>query len=71
MVLYLTDGRAAGQAFPVTADEAYIIANDYKRSSPRVCDSRGIVANGALFMLADEVRALAIVSSPVAPNRNP
>jgi hypothetical protein len=28
MVLYLTNGRAAGQAFPATADEAYTIANE-------------------------------------------
>ena len=28
MVLYLTNGRVAGQAFPATTDEAYIIAKD-------------------------------------------
>ena len=28
MVLYLTNGRAAGQAFPATADEDYNIAKD-------------------------------------------
>ena len=71
MVLYLTNGRVAGQAFPATADEAYIIAKDWKSSSARIADSRGIIANGAIFMLADEVRVLAVVPSPVAPNRRP
>ena len=71
MVLYLTNGRIAGQTFPATAGEAYIIAKDWKSSSARVADSRGIIANGAIFMLADEVRALAVVPSPVAPNRRP
>jgi hypothetical protein len=68
MVLYLTNGRVDGQAFPVTVDEAYIIAKNWKSSSARVKDSRGIIANGAMFMLADEVRALAVVPSHVAPN---
>jgi hypothetical protein len=33
MVLYLANGRAAGQAFPATADEAYTIAKDWKSYS--------------------------------------
>jgi hypothetical protein len=69
MVLCLTNGMAAGQAFPATADEAYIIAKDGNNSFARVADSRGIIANGSLFMLADELRALSIVSSHIAPNR--
>ncbi len=52
MVLYLTNGRAAGQAFTATADEAYIIAKDWESSSARVADSRGIVANGAVCIYA-------------------
>ena len=72
MVLSLTNGRAAGQAFPATADEAYIIAKDWRSSSARVADSRGIMANGAVFMLADEVRALVISPpSPAAAIRKP
>jgi len=71
MVLYLTNGRVAGQASSATADEAYIIAKNRKTSSARVADSRGIIANGAIFMLADEVRALAFISSLVGPNKKP
>ncbi len=71
MVLYLTNGMVVGQAFPATADEAYIIVKDWKSLSARVADSRGIIAIGIVFMLADEVRALAIGPSPVASNRKP
>jgi len=66
MVLYLGNGMAAGQAFPATVDEAYIIAKGWKSSSARVTDSRGIAAYEAFFMLANEVRTLAIVPSPTA-----
>ncbi len=65
MVLNLNNGRAVGQVFPPTADKAYIIANDWKSSSARVAHSRETIASGAVFMLTDEVRALAIVPSPV------
>jgi hypothetical protein len=68
MVLYLTSGRATGYTFPVTADKAYIIAMGWKSSSTRVADSRGVIANGTVLMLADEERALVIVVSPVALN---
>ena len=71
MALYLTNGMDAGQAFPATADEAYIIAKKWKSSSARLAASRGLITNGAIFMLADEVRALAIAPSPIAPNRKP
>ncbi len=71
MVLCLINGIVAGQAFLVTADEAYIIAKDWKSSSARVTDLRRIVADGENCMLADEVRALAVVPSHVAPNRKP
>jgi hypothetical protein len=33
MVLYLTNGRVAGKAFPAITGEAYIIAKDWKSSS--------------------------------------
>ncbi len=45
MVLYLTNGRAAGQPFPATADEAYTIAKDWKSSTAWTADSRGIIAS--------------------------
>ena len=66
MVLYLTYGRAAGQAFPATADEAYTIAKDWKSSTVRAADSRRINATRSIFMLADEVRALVIASASIA-----
>ena len=69
MVLYLTNGRAAGQAFPATADEAYTIAKDWKSSTVRAADFRGIIANGSVFMLADEVRALVVTPSSSRPAR--
>jgi len=71
MVLYLTNGRVAGQVFSASANEAYIIEKDLKSSTTRVADSRGIIVNGAVFIRADEVHALAIVPSLVAPNRKP
>ena len=49
IMLSLTNGRAAGQAFPATSDEAYIIAKDWRSSSARVADSHGIMANGPVF----------------------
>ena len=67
--MYVTNGTAAGQVFPAKANEAYTIIKGRKSSSVRVADSREIVANGAALMLADKVRALAIVPSPAAPNR--
>ncbi len=48
MVLYLTNGRDAGQTFPVIADEAFIIAKDWKSYSARIANSRGIIANVAV-----------------------
>ena len=71
MVMYLSNGGVAGQAFPSTADEAYIIKKDWKSSNARVADSRGIIANRSIFMLAGVERALAIVPSYVAPNKKP
>ncbi len=47
IVYYLTNSSDTEQAFPVTANEAYIIAKDWNISSARVADSRGIIANGA------------------------
>ena len=72
MFVHLMNGRSAGGAFPDTVDAAYAIAKDWKSSSTRVSDSRGIVANGAAFMLADDVRALVIVPpAAAAPRRLP
>jgi hypothetical protein len=71
MVLYLTNGRADGQALTATVEEAYIIAKHWKSCSARVVDLCGIMADGAVFMLADEVRALAIIPSHIAPNQKP
>ena len=42
IVLYLSNDMLAGQAFPATADEAYIIVKKWKSSSARVVASRGI-----------------------------
>jgi len=61
--LYITNGITAGQSIPATADEAYIIAKNWKSFSTRVTDSRRIIAKGLAFMLADEVCAFAIVPS--------
>ena len=66
MVLYINRDRAAGQAFSATADEAYIIAKDWKSFFSRVADSRGIIASETLFMQADEVGALTIAPFPAA-----
>ena len=65
MLTVLKNNRAAGMTFPATVDAAYVIAKDWMSSTARVADSRGIIARGAAFMLADEVRVLAIV--PPAP----
>jgi hypothetical protein len=64
MIVHLMHGRSAGGAFPETVDAAYSIAKDWKSNSARVSDSRGIIARGAAFMLADDVRAL--VNAPAA-----
>ena len=69
MVLYLTNGRAAGQDFPTTADEAYTIAKGWKSSTVRAADFRGIIANGSVFMLSDEVRALVVTPPSSRPAR--
>jgi hypothetical protein len=71
MVLHLINDRAAGQVFPATANVAYIIAKNWKRTSARVADSRGIIANGAVSMLADDMSAFAFFPSLVSPNRKP
>ncbi len=63
MVIYPTNGRDAGQPFPAIADEAYTIAKEWKSFTAWAADSRGINANGSIFMLADEVRVLAITPS--------
>ncbi len=60
MIVHLMNGRSAGGAFPETVDAAYSIVNDWKSTSARVSDPRGIIAGGAAFMLADDVRALVI-----------
>ncbi len=64
MIVHLMNGRFSGSAFLETVDAAYSIAKDWKSTSARVSDSRGIIAGGATFMLADDVRALVI--APVA-----
>ena len=51
--------------FPATIDVGYLIAKDWMSFIARVADSRGVIARGASFMLADDVRVLAIV--PPAP----
>jgi hypothetical protein len=69
MVLYLTNGRAADQAFPATVDEAYTIAKNWKDYIVRAADFRGIIVNGSVLMLADKVRALVVTSSSSRPAR--
>ena len=69
MLVHLLNGRSAGGAFPSTANDAYIVAKDWRSASLRVADSRGIVASGAAFMLADDVRALAVSSSTSSSTR--
>jgi hypothetical protein len=74
------NGRSAGGAFPESANAAYVIAKDWKSASVRAADSRGVIANGAAFMLADDVRALNVDPVPtpsairptiVTPTRKP
>jgi hypothetical protein len=56
--------------FPVTVNAAYLIAKDWMISPARVADSLGVVPRGAAFMLADDVRVLAIVSpAPTPPKK--
>jgi hypothetical protein len=72
MFVYLMNGRSAGRVFPCTVDYAYAIAKEWKSASIRVADSRGIVANGAAFMLADDVRALVVVPpAATTPRKSP
>ncbi len=69
IVRYLANDITVGRTFPLIEDEAYIAAKRWKSSSARVADSRGILASGAAFLLADEARTLAIIPSPMAPTR--
>ena len=66
MLVQLLNGRSAGGAFPASANDAYVVAKDWISASLRATDSRGIVASGAAFMLADDVRAL-VVSPQATP----
>ena len=68
MLIVLKNNRAACMEFPATADPAYLIANDWMSSTVRACDSRGVIARGAVFMLDDDGRVLAIVHpTPLPP----
>jgi hypothetical protein len=60
MLVQLLNDRSAGGAFPASANDAYEVAKDWRSASLRATDSRGIVASGAAFMLADDVRALVV-----------
>jgi hypothetical protein len=71
MFVHLMNGRSAGGAFPESANAAYVIAKDWKSASARVTDSRGVIASGAAFMLADDVRALIIDPVPTPSARRP
>lgn len=71
MFVHLMNGRSAGGAFPESANAAYVIAKDWKSASVRVADSRGVIASGAAFMLADDVRALIVDPAPAPPARKP
>ena len=53
--------RATCTGFPATVDVAYLIAKDWKSSTARVRNSRGVIARVAAFMLADVLRVLVIV----------
>jgi len=55
MMIFITNGRADGQAFLTTTDEAYTIAKDRKSSTSRTAYSCGTMKNGLVFRLADEV----------------
>ena len=69
MMLYLTNGRAVGQAFPATSAEAYTVAKYWKSSTVRAAYFRGIIANGSVFMLAGEVRDLVVTPPSSRPAR--
>ncbi len=60
MLTVFKSNRAAGMTFPVTVEAVYTIAKDWISSTTRIFDAHGIVARGATFMLADEVRVLAV-----------
>jgi hypothetical protein len=62
MLVQLLNGLSAGGAFLVTANDTYIVAKDWTSASLRVADSRSIVASGAAFVRADDVRTLTISS---------
>ncbi len=49
MMLYLTNVRAARNAFPATIDEAYTILKEWKSFSAQVVDSHGVIATGVVF----------------------
>ena len=66
MLVQLLNGRSAGGAFPASANDAYVVAKDWRSASLRANVSRGIVASGAAFMLSDDVRAL-VVSPQATP----
>ena len=61
MLTVLKNNYASGLGFPATVEAAYLIAKDWMRSNARAADLRGVIARGAAFMLADDVRVLAIV----------
>ncbi len=69
MLTVLKNNHAAGMAFPVTVEAAYAIAKDWMSSTARVYDAHRIVAHGAAFMLADEVRVLAVVPPTLSFSR--
>ena len=70
MLTLLKNNRAAGMGFPATVDAAYLIAKDWMSSTAQVADSRGVIARGAAYMLADDIRVLAIVPpSPTPPKK--
>ncbi len=67
-----TLGLHVRQAFPATANDAYmILAKVWKSFSARVAKSRGIIANGSVFMIENVVQALASVPSHAVPNKKP
>jgi hypothetical protein len=69
MLVQSFNGRSAGGAFPATANDAYVVAKDWRSASIRVADSWGIVASGAAFMLADNVRALVVSPQATATTK--
>ncbi len=60
MFIHLMNGRSDVGAFLEFANAAYVIAKVWKSDSVRVADSRGVIASGAAFMLAADVRALIV-----------